>query len=320
MQNQVFFLYKKAWWVERLKHILESLAEERLGYLVNGLEMRQERQVGDADVIDRKKKLLAKRKVEIVKAKAKAVIRNTHVEDDGTTCMTYTIHTEYLCKEQDGTLYIEEQIEERTAFIYNQMLIKDQEVVKKPAGFSEGQSIIEYTNEEREGFGRAFQYDSLAAVQYAEKYWNKRNAAYKNFSDNCTNYISQCLHAGGAPMRGYPNRGSGWWMKDSSWSYSWTVAHSMKMYLAKSKAGLRAVQVSSAEELVPGDVICYDFEGDGRFNHTTIVVAKDKSNMPLVNAQSYDSRMRYWSYEDSTAYTPSIRYVFFHITDDTTKG
>ncbi|MGE1104293.1 amidase domain-containing protein, partial [Peribacillus simplex] len=32
-----------------------------------------------------------------------------------------------------------------------------------------------------------------------------------------------------------------------------------------------------------------------------------------------DSRMRYWSYEDSTAYTPSIRYAFFHITDDTTK-
>lgn len=41
--------------------------------------------------------------------------------------------------------------------------------------------------------------------------------------------------------------------------------------------------------------------------------------MPLVNAQTYDSRMRYWSYEDSTAYTPSIRYTFFHILDDAPK-
>ncbi|WP_350254548.1 amidase domain-containing protein [Bacillus halotolerans] len=302
-----------------LKHILEQLAEERLSYLVNGHDLRQEPQVGDLEVMKRKKKLLEKRKIEMIKAKAKAVIDYVQVEDDGTACIRYIIHFEYLYKEQDDSLYMEEQIEERVAFVYDQILIKDQEVIKKPAGFSEGQSIIDYSQEEREAFGRAFQYDRLGAVQYAEKYWNKRNPAYKNFSDNCTNFISQCLHAGGAPMRGHPNRGSGWWMKQSSWSYSWTVAHSMKMYLTNSKAGLRAVRVKSAEELVPGDVICYDFEGDGRFNHTTIVVAKDKGNMPLVNAQSYDSRMRYWSYEDSTAYTPSIRYAFFHIVDDTTK-
>ncbi|MCC2527285.1 amidase domain-containing protein [Bacillus sp. PK3-037] len=302
-----------------LKHILEQLAEERLSYLVNGHDLRQEPQVGDLEVMERKKKLLEKRKIEMIKAKAKAVIDYVQVEDDGTACIRYIIHFEYLYKEQDDSLYMEEQIEERVAFVYDQILIKDQEVIKKPAGFSEGQSIIDYSQEEREAFGRAFQYDRLGAVQYAEKYWNKRNPAYKNFSDNCTNFISQCLHAGGAPMRGHPNRGSGWWMNQSSWSYSWTVAHSMKMYLTNSKAGLRAVRVKSAEELVPGDVICYDFEGDGRFNHTTIVVAKDKGNMPLVNAQSYDSRMRYWSYEDSTAYTPSIRYAFFHIVDDTTK-
>lgn len=302
-----------------MKHILEQLAEERLSYLINGHDLRQEPQVGDLEVMERKKKLLEKRKIEMIKAKAKAVIDYVQVEDDGTACIRYIIHFEYLYKEQDDSLYMEEQIEERVAFVYDQILIKDQEVIKKPAGFSEGQSIIDYSQEEREAFGRAFQYDRLGAVQYAEKYWNKRNPAYKNFSDNCTNFISQCLHAGGAPMRGHPNRGSGWWMKQSSWSYSWTVAHSMKMYLTNSKAGLRAVRVKSVEELVPGDVICYDFEGDGRFNHTTIVVAKDKGNMPLVNAQSYDSRMRYWSYEDSTAYTPSIRYAFFHIVDDTTK-
>lgn len=76
---------------------------------------------------------------------------------------------------------------------------------------------------------------------------------------------------------------------------------------------MRAVVKSSPEQLVPGDIICYDFDGNGRFQHNTIVVAKDPNNMPLVNAHTTDSSMRYWAYEDSTAYTPQIRYAFFHI-------
>lgn len=85
-----------------LKYILEQLAEERLGFLVNGHAMRQESQVGDLKVMERKKKLLEKRKVDIIKAKAKAVINHVRVEDDGTTCLSYTIHYEYVCKEQDN--------------------------------------------------------------------------------------------------------------------------------------------------------------------------------------------------------------------------
>jgi hypothetical protein len=46
------------------------------------------------------------------------------------------------------------------------------------------------------------------------------------------------------------------------------------------------------------------------------VTGKDASGMPLVNAHTYNSRMRYWAYEDSTAYTPNIKYKFLSITDD----
>ena len=38
--------------------------------------------------------------------------------------------------------------------------------------------------------------------------------------------------------------------------------------------------------------------------------------MPLVNAHTFNSRMRYWNYEDSTAYTPNMKYRFFTIVDD----
>lgn len=102
-------------------------------------------------------------------------------------------------------------------------------------------------------------------------------------------------------------------MQSNNWSYSWSVANSLRWYLTGSKKGLQASEVSSPKELLLGDIICYDFEGDGRYNHNTIVVAKDLQGYPLVNAQSQNSRMRYWSYEDSSAYTPNITYKFFHI-------
>jgi hypothetical protein len=114
-------------------------------------------------------------------------------------------------------------------------------------------------------------------------------------------------------MTGWQNRSKGWWYRSDNWSYSWSVANAMRWYLSGSQSGLRGEEKQTASDLVPGDVICYDFDGDGTWQHTTIVVAKDANNEPLVNAQTANSRMRYWKYEDSTAYTPNIKYKFFHI-------
>ncbi|WP_173917104.1 amidase domain-containing protein [Halobacillus sp. Marseille-Q1614] len=158
-----------------------------------------------------------------------------------------------------------------------------------------------------------FNYDRREAVRYAEQWWDSYNPAYMNFENNCTNYISQCLRAGGAPVWGHPHRGKGWWYGGKTWSYSWTVANAMRWYLSGARKGLVAIEVQSADELSPGDVICYDFEGDGRYDHTTIVVSKDSEGEPLVNAHTTNSRQRYWKYEDSTAYTPNIKYKFFKI-------
>ena len=114
-------------------------------------------------------------------------------------------------------------------------------------------------------------------------------------------------------MRGYPNRSQGWWYTNLNWSYSWSVAHSLRWYLGTSANGLRAKELTSPVELIPGDVICYDFDGDGRWQHNTFVVAKDGDNMPLVNAHTISSRKRYWTYEDSPAWTKNIKYKFFNI-------
>jgi hypothetical protein len=159
-------------------------------------------------------------------------------------------------------------------------------------------------------------YNRALAVAYAERYWNTYNPAYIRFEVDCTSFVSQCLHAGGIPMIGFGNRSKGWWYRGGSkpsWSFSWSVAHSLYLLLKSGKAPMYALTVDHPSYLQPGDVICYDFDGDGRWQHNTIVVAKDGNNMPLVNAHTYDSRMRYWEYRDSTAYTPRIRYGFFRI-------
>lgn len=163
-------------------------------------------------------------------------------------------------------------------------------------------------------------YQRQQAVRYADAWWNERNPKYRAFDVDCTNYISQCLHAGGAPMTAVGRRDRGWWYRQAGgsadqWSYSWAVAHSLRWYLPSSQTGLRATTVSSARDLKLGDVICYDFNGDGRWQHNTIVTAFDSNGEPLVNAHTTNSRHRYWDYRDSYAYTDQTKYQFFQIAD-----
>ncbi|WP_066316474.1 amidase domain-containing protein [Bacillus sp. FJAT-29814] len=265
---------------------------------------------------ERKLEAMAKRSAEIVKVKVTGNIIETTDEDDFQK-IKYQAHYQYLVK-QKGNLYMEEEGEERIAKFYHGALIMDEEITppvyqdyREEAANTKDEAAAEEPKEER----ISYQYNRLRAVQYAERWWNTYNPAYPKFDNDCTNFISQCLHAGEAPMRGYPNRGTGWWLRSKNWSYSWAVAHTLRTYLPNSKLGLRAKEVSSPEELLLGDVICYDFEGDGRFNHNTIVTGKDAYGMPLVNAHTYNSRMRYWAYEDSSAYTPNIKYKFYTIVD-----
>ena len=155
-------------------------------------------------------------------------------------------------------------------------------------------------------------YNRQAAVDYATKWWNSYNPAYPSFQVDCTNFISQCLRAGGAKMTGYPNRSKGWWIQGGNWSYSWSVAHALRWYLETSKQGLRARRLNSPLDLELGDIIFYDFEGDGKVNHSTIVTSFINGE-PYVHAHTSNSANRHYLYKDSSAYTPNIKYYFYHI-------
>lgn len=171
-------------------------------------------------------------------------------------------------------------------------------------------------------------YNRYAAVQYARTWWNGKNPNYPEFEDDCTNFISQCLRAGGAPMTGAPNRARGWWITDGwksgrrgggyyareTWSYSWAVANSFRWFLENSRTGLTTTRVQSPSELQIGDVICYDFQGDGRVDHNTIVTSM-VDGVPYIHAHTIDSADRHYDYSNSLAYTPNTIYYFYKIND-----
>jgi len=258
----------------------------------------------------RKKALWEKEKGSIVNVKGYSEPYQIHRYDHKTE-EKHLIHLRFLIKQNDH-YHIEEQIIPYR-FIKKGKDIHFQE--EQPDLVVSPSELTIQAEESEIEHRQSFNYDRREAVRYADRWWNDYNPAFRRFEVDCTNYISQCLLAGGAPMRGAPNRENGWWYQQDQWSYSWAVAHSMRWYLSGSTTGLKGVELDDAEELLPGDVICYDFQGDGRYDHTTIVVNKDAFGMPLVNAHTDNSRNRYWTYEDSMAWTPNIQYKFFRIGD-----
>ncbi len=293
-------------WLTTLQNYIE---EHNASYTMD--YMRDERiSTLEGEALVRRAKSMKERNAVIVNAQVKAKIIERTQQGDREE-VVYLVLRSYLIK-QTVKFYIEECMEKRKATIKEDEIIRDESLIEEGLERSDLPTIER--DEEIISMPR-YRYNRLEAVRYAERWWNSHNTAYKLFENDCTNFISQCLHAGGAPMRGYPNRSKGWWYRSNNWSYSWTVANTLRWYLSGSKQGLRGQEVRSAEQLIPGDVICYDFDGDGRWQHNTIVVAKDEMGMPLVNAHTHNSRMRYWDYTDSTAYTPKIKYKFFHIVD-----
>lgn len=168
---------------------------------------------------------------------------------------------------------------------------------------------------------REVRYRREEAAAYADRWWQEGNPEFETFAVDCTNYVSQCLFAGGAPINYTGKRETGWWYKGYNgsqewWSFSWAVSNSLQRYLSTSRnQGLRAELVQRPEQLMLGDVILYDWDGNGHYQHSTIVTAIDAGGMPLVNAHTVSSRHRYWDYRDSYAWSERTEYRFFHIND-----
>lgn len=268
---------------------------------------------------------LKHRKVHILKANSQYQILRVE-EDSPIVHVYYRVLISWDLEQHGRHQYQQQWIEERHCLLKEDQgwwVLHDHALQKEgdenqeeglpeaySAGYNDSDFWIRNPNERR------VQYNRSLAVQYAEQWWNDYNPKFKQFEVDCTNFVSQCMWAGNAPMKHSSAREKGWWYRfgnNPNWSFSWTVAHSLRWFLPNSRSGLRANEVFAADQLEPGDVICYDFNGDGRWQHNTIVVSKDGAGMPLVNAHTTNSRQRYWNYTDSYAWTEQTVYKFFRI-------
>lgn len=153
-------------------------------------------------------------------------------------------------------------------------------------------------------------YDGRAAGAYAHQYWRNYNDRYPRFSNDCTNFVSQALKAGGLKfMRtgGYNSptptasefvdhfrRGTGsWWsarLSNSAGGYmyrytaSWVRAtESYERFLEYGAA----VTVDRAA-LRHGDILYYQFpDGGGRWTHAAIISRITRSG-PIVAQHTTD--------------------------------
>jgi hypothetical protein len=130
-----------------------------------------------------------------------------------------------------------------------------------------------------------YTYNRQAAVNYALQWWNKANPAYRNFGSNdCTNFVSQCLYAGGWPMKGWNKWSLSHWFYYGYYYYSntWTVADDFSKFLAvySGRGQARSLAYKPWDKYFKiGDIIQIDYGRyvgdpngpDGKWDHTMII-------------------------------------------------
>lgn len=148
----------------------------------------------------------------------------------------------------------------------------------------------------------------------------------------CTWFVSHALWAGGMPQDESwnstdPNGPLGGLMdgSDAAWA-----AQNLRDHLVANK-DVAEFSLDLAANAVPqaelGDVIAYDWEGDGRFDHLALVTGIDSGHYPLVsewgtgewwdrNAVSYQSRGWTWSEKSGTwlqTTNPNMSATLIHV-------
>lgn len=117
-------------------------------------------------------------------------------------------------------------------------------------------------------------YDRQKALQYARRWALDRNPKYYDYSNiggDCTNFASQVLYAGSGQMN--YKQTFGWYYIDANRkSPSWTGVNELYNFLVTNRGpGPKAVEVN-IDQIQSGDLVQLDFDGDGRFDHTPVIV------------------------------------------------
>jgi hypothetical protein len=177
-----------------------------------------------------------------------------------------------------------------------------------------------------DGTGSVFQFASLsgtrrhavaynynAAVNYALTYWgpyeSNYNSSYRVYSANdCTNFTSQVLRAGGWQfVDGDRTLSSSWYYGSFTWttSYSWAGAHNFNQFFQQSGRGWAAKYFS---DMYLGDILQADWgpTPDGNISHSMVVTAKASDGTIYLTYHSNNTRNR--SIDDLRASNPGTNW------------
>ena len=136
-------------------------------------------------------------------------------------------------------------------------------------------------------------YDRPAAIAYAHEWAMKRNPKYGDFSDlggDCSNFISQCLIAGGAVMNETVD--TGWFYHSmNSRAAGWSAVPYLYKFLVNNRGRGPFGHEIPLGEIAPGDIIQLKFAGMGDYSHSLLVVSVKEPSAPVnirIAAHSYD--------------------------------
>ena len=133
-----------------------------------------------------------------------------------------------------------------------------------------------------------YEIDREAMLAYAEKWAFGVNPDFYDFSElggDCTNFVSQCIYAGGAVMNYTPDLGW-YYISLSDRAAAWTGVEFFAAFMLGNKsAGPFGVQVPLSD-VEPGDVV--QLGTDDGFYHSLLVTGKGGTGGPLVTAHTFD--------------------------------
>lgn len=128
---------------------------------------------------------------------------------------------------------------------------------------------------------------------YMEKNWDRRPKKWGNFNKlggDCTNFASQVVFAGGAPMNKFSKLKWYYFGYDDR-SPSWTGVNQFYDYMINNIYRGPVGEISDVEDVDVGDIVQLDLYGEGYYSHTLIIdgfLDSYKERIPTLSSHSID--------------------------------
>jgi hypothetical protein len=125
----------------------------------------------------------------------------------------------------------------------------------------------------------AANYNRTAAGNYADQWAHSRNSYYNSYSNDCANFASQVLAAGGLPQRGWNKYDSYAWFYNASLrvnSNTWSATDWMNQFFSN-YSGSDFQLYGTVESLKKGDILLMQLPGNSIPSHARVIVGSGYS-------------------------------------------